>query len=73
MKINRLQGIDHRRHQGFSQREGRVVLRVAADLNDPFTELGKGRRQVRRGRAFADTAFAIDGKDLGLVDLDFGI
>jgi hypothetical protein len=49
------------------------VLRVAADLEHALAELGEGHGQVRRGRALADAALAVDGKDLGLVDLDLGI
>jgi hypothetical protein len=39
----------------------------------PLAELGEGHGQVRRGRALADAALAVDGEDLGLADLHIGI
>jgi hypothetical protein len=65
-KSTDFQHVDHRRHQAFGQREGAVVLGVAADLQHALAELGKGDRQVGRGRRFADAALAVDGKDLGV-------
>jgi hypothetical protein len=73
VELHRLEHVDDRGHQRLGQGEGGIVLRVAADLDHPLAELGKGHGQVRRGRALADAALAVDGKDLGLVDLHLGI
>ena len=70
MELDRLQDIDHRRHQPLGEREGGVVLGVAADLQHPFAELGEGRGQVRRRGALADAALAVDREDLGRADID---
>jgi hypothetical protein len=66
MEIDLLQHVDHRGHQALGQREGGIVLGVAADLQHPLAELGKRHRQVRRGRRLADPALAVDREDLGL-------
>jgi len=73
MEVHGFEDIDHRRHQALGQGKGRVVLRIAADLQDALAELGKGDRQVRGGRALADAALAVDGKDLGRIDPDIRI
>jgi hypothetical protein len=45
------------------------MLRITADLKHAVTELRKRRRQVGRGRRLADPALAVDGEDLGSLDL----
>src|SRR5262249_28550530 len=54
----------------LGQRESRIVLRIAADLQHALAELGERNREVRRHRALADAALAIDGEDLRAVDLE---
>jgi len=66
MEVYALQHVDHGRHQALGQREGAIMLGVAADLQHPLAELGEGSRQVRRGRALADAALAIDEKTLAV-------
>ncbi len=73
VKVDILQDVDHRGHEAAGQGEGRVVFRVATDLQHPPAKRGKGRRQVRRGGRLADAALAVDGKDLGALDLHRGI
>jgi hypothetical protein len=72
VEIDLLQDVDHRGLQMPGQREGRIVLRVATDLQHPLAQLGKRRRQVRGGGRFADPALAVDRKHLGALDLQAG-
>src|SRR5262245_39284435 len=60
VEIDLLEDVDDGRHQTFGQREGRIVLGVAADLKYALAELRESDRQVGRGRALADAALAID-------------
>ena len=69
MEIHLLENIDHRRHETASEREGTVVLGVAADLKHPLAQHRKRRRQVRGRRRFADPPLAIDRENLGALDL----
>jgi hypothetical protein len=70
MEIHRLQRVDHGRHQPLGQREGRIVLGIAADLQHALAELGEGDREVGRRRALADAALAVDREHLGGADLE---
>jgi hypothetical protein len=49
------------------------MLWITADLKHALAELGEGGRQIRGCRAFANPAFAINGKDLRFADLQIGI
>jgi hypothetical protein len=69
VEVDRLEHVDDGGHQLLGQREGAVVLGVAADLQHPLAELGEGGRQVGGGGALADAALAVDGEDLGVADL----
>jgi hypothetical protein len=69
VEIDLLQDVDHRGLQVPGQREGRIVLRVAADLQHLLAQFGKRRRQVRGGGRFADPALAVDREHLGALDL----
>jgi hypothetical protein len=68
VEVDVLQHVDHGRHQLLGQGEGRVVLGVAADLQDALAEPGEGDGEVRGGRRLADAALAVDGEDLGALD-----
>ena len=49
------------------------MLGIAADLQHALAELGERDRQVRRRRALADAALAVDRENLGGADLQRGI
>jgi hypothetical protein len=59
MKVHRCEYVDDRGHQFLGEGEGRVVLRIAADLQHPLAELGEGHRQVRGGGALADATLGV--------------
>ena len=69
VEADAVQHVDHRRDHPAGQREGAVVLRIAADLQHPLAELAEGNREVRAGRALADAALAVDGEDGRALDL----
>jgi hypothetical protein len=69
VEVHRLEHVDDGGQHLLGQREGAVVLGIAADLQHALAELGEGDRQVRRGGALADAALAVDGEDLGGADL----
>jgi len=73
VEVHRFEDVDDRRHQTLGQGEGRVVLGITADLEHALAELGERDRQVRGGRALADAALAVDGEDLGALDLHVGV
>ena len=68
VELDRFEHVDHGRHQLLGQGEGRIVLRIAADLEHPVAQHRERRRKVRRGGRFADPAFAIDREHLGGTD-----
>jgi hypothetical protein len=59
MEVHALKHVDDGRHQLLGQGEGRVMLRIAADLQHALAELGEGDREVRRGCRFSNPALAI--------------
>ena len=69
MEIDRFQRIDHGWHQALSQREGGIVLGIAADLQHSLADLRKGRGEIGRGCRLPDPALAIDCEDLGAFNL----
>jgi hypothetical protein len=73
VKIHGFEHVDDGRHQTLGQRESRVMLRIAADLQHALAELGKSHGQIRRRRALADTALAVNGKHLCVTDLQIRI
>ena len=73
VEVHRLQRVDHRRREALRQREGRIVLGVAADLQHALAELGERDRKVGGRRALADAALAVDGEDFGRADVDVGV
>jgi mannitol/fructose-specific phosphotransferase system IIA component (Ntr-type) len=64
VKIDRFEDVDHGRDQALGEREGRVMLRVAADLQNPLAEFREGGGKIRGRRRFSDPAFAIDRENL---------
>ena len=73
MEIHGFQRVDHRGIELLGQGEGGIMLGVAADLQHAFTQLAEGRRQIRRGGALADAAFAVNGKDFGGANFHAGV
>ena len=73
MKVHGFKHINHRGQHFFGERESAVVLGVTTDLQHPLAQSGKGGRQVRRCGALTNTAFAVNGKDFGIADLDAGV
>mmetsp|Transcript_71777 Transcript_71777/g.198876 ORF Transcript_71777/g.198876 Transcript_71777/m.198876 type:complete len:207 (+) Transcript_71777:1000-1620(+) len=73
VEVDRLEHVDDRRQHLLGQREGGVVLGVAADLQHPLAQLGKRGGQVARRRALADAALAVDRKAFGRADADAGV
>jgi hypothetical protein len=69
VKIDRFQRIDHRWDQAFGQRKGGIMLWIAANLQDPLADLRECGREIRGCGAFSDTAFTVDGKNLGAANL----
>ena len=73
MELHGLQRVDDGGGEALGEGEGGVVLGIAADLQHALAELGEGHRQIRRGRALADAALAVDGEDLGCPNVEIGI
>ena len=73
MELHRLQRVDDCRSEALGQREGRIVLGVAADLQHALAELRERDRQVRRRRALADAALAVDREHFRGPDLNVRI
>jgi hypothetical protein len=73
VKVDCFQHVDDGRQHLLGQRESRIVFGVAADLQHPFAHVRKGRRQVGTGGAFANATFAVDGKHLGVADLQIRV
>ena len=73
MKVDLLHDVDDGRHQLLGQGEGRIVLRITADLKHALTQFRKRHGQIRRRGALADPALAVDGKYLGAFDRDVRI
>jgi hypothetical protein len=69
VEIDRLEHVDDGRQHLLRQREGRVVLRVAADLQHALAKLRERGRQVARRGALADAALAVDREHLRVADL----
>ena len=49
------------------------MLGVATDLQHTFAKFGKRCRQIGRGRTFANSAFAINRKNLGITNFKIGV
>ncbi len=73
VEVDLLEDVDDRGHQPLGQREGGVVLGIAADLQHALAELGQRDRKVRRRRALADATLAIHREHLGGADDDVRI
>ena len=69
MKVHSLQYVDDGRNQPFGQRERRIVLWVATNLQHAFAKLRERDGQIGRCRALADAALAVDCEYLGGTDL----
>ena len=69
VELHRFERVDDGRREPLGEREGRVVLGIAADLQHALAELGERDRKVRRRRALADAALAVDGEHLRGADL----
>ena len=70
VEVHALQHVDDGRHEPLGQREGRIVLRVAADLQHALADLGERGREIGRHRALADAALAVDREHLRGADRD---
>src|ERR1700734_3124732 len=68
VKLHRLQSVDDGRDQALGEREGGIVLRVAADLQDAPPELCERDGEIGRGGALSNAALAIDREHLGRAD-----
>ena len=74
VEVDFLEDVDHRRHHLVGEGEGAVVLGVAADLQDPFAQLGEGSGEVGGGGGLTDAAFAVDGDHQGfLLNVEGGV
>jgi hypothetical protein len=69
VEVDLFEHVDDRWHQLLGEREGRVVLRITADLQHALAQLGKGCRQVGGGGGLADTALAVDGEHFRRADV----
>ena len=73
MKVHGFEHINHRGQHFFGESESAVVLGVTTNLQYPLTQSGKGGRQVGGGGAFANAAFAINGKHFGIANFHTGV
>ena len=69
VEIDSFENIDHCWHHFLGQRESRIMLGIAPDLQHAVTELRERCRQVGRRRRLPDPAFAVDRKHLCALDL----